>query len=252
LNTSDGLTARKASQAKPWQPWLQHPWGLVWCLRLDHEAPPDNTLPNGQNDWMVFGDAGLDAAALPQAVQARAQRFVHARDTQRYLASHRALHAVLATQGHRPKAEDWDIGPHGQPLLRHGPRFNLSRRGGWVAIVLGTNARSVGIDVENHRAIDGAEALAQQHFTLQERAELAAASAQDQSRVFLRGWTRKEAVVKALGSGLSIAPVTYQTGLAPATARTTVATPQGLMVVETQTIADGEIIVALARVDRSA
>jgi 4'-phosphopantetheinyl transferase len=251
LNTSDALTTRKVGTAKPWQPWLQHPWGTVWCLRLDHDAPRDHTLPDGQNDWLTFGDAGLDAAALPQVVQARAQRFVHARDTHRYLASHRALHAVLATQGHRPRAEDWAIGPHGQPLLRPGPPFNLSRRGGWAAIVLGTHAQSVGIDLENLRVIDDAEALAQQHFTLQERAELAAAPATTQAPVFLRGWTRKEAVVKALGSGLSIAPATFHTGLAPGAARTTVATPQGLTTVEVQTVADAAIIVSLARVGHS-
>ncbi len=189
---------------------------------------------------------------------ARAQRFVHARDAQRYLTSHRALHAVLAAHGHRPNADDWDVGPHGQPLLRHGPRFNLSRRGGWVAIVLGVNDQSVGIDIEIHRAIDDAEALAQQHFTLTERAELAAAPALGQSRCFLRGWTRKEAVVKALGSGLSIATATFQTGLCNAAANlaadpatnTTVPTPQGVATVQVETVADSAIIVSLARVDR--
>jgi 4'-phosphopantetheinyl transferase len=221
-------------------------------LRLDNDAPHANALPNCQNDWLAYGDAGLDAATLPSTTLARAQRFAHARDAQRYLASHRALHAVLATQGHRPKAEDWDIGPHGQPLLRNGPSFNLSRRGGWVAIVLGVNAQSVGIDIEHHRSIDDAGVLAQQHFTLSERVELAAAPALDQSRCFLRGWTRKEAVVKALGSGLSIATATFQTGLSNAAASATVPTPQGAVAVQVETVADSAIIVSLARVDRTA
>jgi 4'-phosphopantetheinyl transferase len=221
-------------------------------LRLDNDAPQDKSQPGCQNDWLTFGDVGLDAASLPDTVLARAQRFVHARDAQRYLTSHRALHAVLAAQGHRPKADDWDVGPHGQPLLRHGPSFNLSRRGGWVAIVLGVNAQSVGIDIEHHRSINDADALAQQHFTLSERVELAAAPALDQSRCFLRGWTRKEAVVKALGSGLSIAPATFQTGLSNAAARATVPTPQGAVAVQVETVVDSAIIVSLARVDRAA
>lgn len=224
----------------------------MWCLRLDNDAPQDKAQPNCQNDWLEFGDAGLNAAALPDPVLARAKRFVHARDAQRYLTSHRALHAVLAAHGHRPQADDWGLGAHGQPLLRHGPQFNLSRRGGWAAIMLGINAQSVGIDIEHHRSIDDADALAQQHFTLSERAELAAAPALDTSRCFLRGWTRKEAVVKALGSGLSIAPATFQTGLSNAAAKATVPTPQGAATVQVETVADSAIIVSLARVDRAA
>ena len=62
-------------------------------------------------------------------------------------------------------------------------------------------------------------ALAAMNFTRAEQAELAMAPQDMRDRMFLSGWTRKEACLKALGSGLSIAPSTFECGLAARDAR---------------------------------
>ena len=56
--------------------------------------------------------------------------------------------------------------------------------------------REVGVDVEREREIEDAEAIAERCFSPAERDACRALG-------FLYCWTRKEAFVKALGSGLS-------------------------------------------------
>ena len=56
-------------------------------------------------------------------------------------------------------------------------------------------------------------ALARRHFTRGEIEQWEQTSGPDRARVFLQGWTRKEACLKALGSGLSLPPGRIEVGL---------------------------------------
>jgi 4'-phosphopantetheinyl transferase len=154
--------------------------------------------------WRVDLDAPSDgdAAALPQASVQRAARFVHEADRRRYLASHRALRALLGD------VQPWTRGSHGKPQLAVAPpHFNLSRREGVAAIALSAT-HEVGVDVETLRPIEDARALAALHFSAAERA----AAAVQGDAAFLRVWTRKEACMKATGLGLSLAPASFECG----------------------------------------
>lgn len=162
--------------------------------------------------------ADLDAlapgshAALPDAVQQRAARFVRERDRRRYLASHAALREVLP--GERAA---WRLGAHGKPALAvPPPHFNLSRRDGAAALAL-SQTHELGVDVETLRPIDDARELAALHFTPHERKAVTDAAS------FLRVWTRKEACMKATGLGLALAPSSFECG-AQAEPRTVVVT----------------------------
>ena len=155
--------------------------------------------------------------ALSSAELGRASRFVFERDRRRHLAAHCALRYLLGRRtGSAPQALDFGHGPFGKPHLAGFPecRFNMSHSADLALIVIGESAE-VGVDLEVLRPMSDATALAEQHFTANECAALAAVPAEERDRAFLECWVRKEAVLKAIGSGLSIEPHTFEVGVAP-------------------------------------
>jgi 4'-phosphopantetheinyl transferase len=95
-----------------------------------------------------------------------------------------------------------EYGPQGKPLLAvHHPRveFSVSHCGPVAAIAIATVP--LGVDVERVRHVADVNSMAAQVFSADEQRALAEAA--DSSTAFLRGWTRKEAVLKARGTGFS-------------------------------------------------
>ncbi|WP_160115197.1 4'-phosphopantetheinyl transferase family protein [Bryocella elongata] len=96
--------------------------------------------------------------------------------------------------------------PQHKPRLMPGSgpiEFNLSHAGGRIAIAM-TQGVSVGVDIE---AIDPEVEfmeIAGSHFAAAERSVLVRAREDCRARCFFRLWTRKEAVVKAAGDGLTL------------------------------------------------
>ncbi|WP_328718500.1 4'-phosphopantetheinyl transferase superfamily protein [Streptomyces sp. NBC_00247] len=99
---------------------------------------------------------------------------------------------------------------HGPPLLLRPPyplAVSLSRTEGYGMLAVCADT-SVGIDVEALRPVD-AEGLADVVLTARERAHvLGVPDGPARAQRHLRCWTRKEAVVKAAGSGLLGADLT--------------------------------------------
>jgi len=98
-----------------------------------------------------------------------------------------------------------DVDSRGKPRLRHAgaPSFNLSHTRGLALVALSAE-RAVGIDVEQLRPLDDADALAQRFLTPAESAAVLAVEPAGRGAAFLRTWTRKEAVLKASGHGLTV------------------------------------------------
>jgi 4'-phosphopantetheinyl transferase len=192
----------------------------------------------------------LELATLSSAEQQRAARFAFERHRRRYLASHVALRALLARRC--DSAADglcFVDGPFGKPGLAPPSRcaFNLSHSGD-VALVAIAPDGEIGIDVEVPRALNDALELAARNFTPRECAELDGAPPEALARTFLRCWTRKEACLKAIGSGLSIAPETFEAGCGTDTRLVRIPTPQGEARVEVHTLPSGaEWVGAVAR-----
>jgi 4'-phosphopantetheinyl transferase len=180
----------------------------------------------------------------------RAERFVFERDRRRYIAAHRALREVLASEAELAEGVSFIVGPYGKPALAQAGacRFNLSHSGDWALIGTAFDAE-IGVDLELERPIEDLDALARQNFTEAERVELAAQSEpQAALRCFLSGWTRKEACLKALGSGLSIAPSVFNVGLAPTRRHVRIPTGRSTAMVEVESIALGPgMLAAVAR-----
>lgn len=148
---------------------------------------------------------------LPEEEQARADRFHFARDRAIHTVAHALLRRCLeAATGRR----DWHFrrNAFGKPELAEPAagelRFNLSHTRGLAACALAFGPE-LGIDVEeidagNHEAGNDRLALARHVFAPAEHAFLAAQPPEKRAETFFLLWTGKEAVVKALGQGLSL------------------------------------------------
>lgn len=181
--------------------------------------------------WLVQLDGGTpdpgdpdQTALLSEAEKAKADRFHFERDARRYRASHTALRTLLArATDASPQALTFVEGPHGKPRLAGAgqPHFNMSHSAGWALIGICGDA-PIGVDIEVPRDMSDLEALAERNFTRAEFLALRAVDPAHRLQAFLRCWTRKEACLKALGSGLSIEPGVFEAGIEAAPRSTSI------------------------------
>lgn len=147
----------------------------------------------------------------------RATRFRDLPSRDRFLAGRLALRRLLGRYlGKDPRRISLALGPAGKPRLgdaeSHGVTFNLSHSGEWVLLAFGWGG-SVGVDVESVSGFRDLEEVAARIFTVGELAELRALSSHRRVEAFFRGWTRKEALLKALGTGLAGGATELPTGM---------------------------------------
>ncbi|WP_133911804.1 4'-phosphopantetheinyl transferase family protein [Streptomyces sp. NBC_00582] len=94
-------------------------------------------------------------------------------------------------------------GPHGKPRLavRAGYDFSVTHSGDVVGVAVCRGAQ-VGLDVEEADTALDVDAAARTALSARETAAFYALPPAERKPAFLRIWTRKEAVLKALGVGL--------------------------------------------------
>lgn len=93
-------------------------------------------------------------------------------------------------------------GPFGKPeLVDARLSFSLSRRGNLALLAVATKGR-LGVDIEMRRPLPELEAIAAMLHRA-EREKLARTPESEREDCFFRIWTRKEAALKALGTGLA-------------------------------------------------
>jgi 4'-phosphopantetheinyl transferase len=143
-------------------------------------------------------------AYLSEDEAARASRFVFERDRQRFIVARGRLREVLAhVVGVKPATLRFDYAAHGKPSLAafSDVRFNLSHSEALAALAVSRAGVEIGVDVEHVRPLK--EDIAERFFSRREAATLRALPESEQVDAFFRCWTRKEAIVKAIGEGLS-------------------------------------------------
>lgn len=122
------------------------------------------------------------------------------RESHRYAAAHTAMRDLLSRQlGCQPQSVQYLYNPWGKPFLSHGPAFSLSHSGG-VALLAVQTEGPLGVDIE----IPVTETDPGWLTDCQSQAEQSRMSAPLTPDQALRLWVRKEAVLKALGRGLSL------------------------------------------------
>lgn len=175
----------------------------LWRVELDVEAETEEKLREELAADEVVRAEGLGSA------QAR-RRFIVARGTLRVL-----LGELL---GERPRSIAIEEGASGKPRLAgDGNRlgFNVSHSGD-LALVCIAEGVEVGVDLEHLRPVPDATAIARRRFAPTEARFVEEGGASDADRRFLLCWTRKEAIAKALGAGLSLDLQSFAVPLAAA------------------------------------
>ncbi|MDX3073276.1 4'-phosphopantetheinyl transferase family protein [Streptomyces sp. NPDC088354] len=187
--------------------------------RFDPAAPPPDPAPPGPGGpprlWLVDTAATAVAAArlAPDVLDAeerrRAAAFRFDRDRDAYVSAHVALRVLLGGYlGTAPGAVTFVRetcptcgGPHGRPAVPAGrPHFSLSHTRGLSLLAFA--AGTVGADVEEVPGGAAADGV-WQSLHPREVAELEALAEPERALAFTRAWVRKEAYLKALGTGLS-------------------------------------------------
>lgn len=102
-----------------------------------------------------------------------------------------------------PRALEFQRTAHGKPYLEGGPSFNLSHSGSRLLIGVAQAGR-VGVDIEVHRELTDLDRLTERTFSTPEARAILGRPPEERPPAFFRVWTRKEALIKAVGLGLGM------------------------------------------------
>jgi 4'-phosphopantetheinyl transferase len=164
-----------------------------------------------------------DESLLSADEKERARRFVFERDRARFVAARAFLRRVLGhVVGEHPTDLTFVYGAQGRPRLsacEPRPDFNLSHAGD-MALLAVCWGSPLGIDVETVAPATDTGALAGQIMHPNELAAFELLAEHRRTSAFFRLWTRKEAVLKALGTGLSRDPRSLDVGFGEACGET--------------------------------
>jgi 4'-phosphopantetheinyl transferase len=205
-----------------------------WLLDADLARPVGHLEPEEIVLWLAAmppspqvaaGEPGMlsveRAAKLLDAGETdRMERFLHIEDRMSYLAAHAGVRLMLGgLVGQSAEALRFRPSEHGKPMLIAAPveiDFSLSHARGTVAVAAA--CMPIGVDIEPLREIADMDSIGEIVLAAEERGVLRNAPAALRSRLFLRYWTLKEALLKAAALGFTIAPNTVIVDAGPSPA----------------------------------
>ncbi len=164
---------------------------------------PIGPWPDDRAVWPPAADLAL----LSSEERSRAERFHFVRHRNRSIAARAALRRLLGRYtGIAPEQLAFGYGLQGkpelsEPLPAQSIAFNVAHSRDLAMYAFARDVR-VGVDVEWLRPMPQALNIARRFFTADEAQLLHESS--DPGNAFLRMWTRKEAVIKAVGTGLAM------------------------------------------------
>ncbi|HEX2477581.1 MAG TPA: 4'-phosphopantetheinyl transferase superfamily protein [Lacipirellulaceae bacterium] len=164
----------------------------VWAVRVDEtQAPADQRM----------------ACFSPDERQ-RAEQFQLEAPRRRFIVARTALRRLLGHYLDIPAADiSLAYSPRGKPMLGGTSaggslQFNVAHTHE-LALVAVTRGCDVGVDVERLRMVSRLESIVRRYFHPAEVSEILKAPAESRNEAFLRCWTAKEAVIKAIGTGIT-------------------------------------------------
>ena len=142
----------------------------------------------------------------------RAQNFARPELRSEFVIAHAALRSILCQYcGLPPERICFKLNNYGKPALEYAEslpvEFNLTHSAGLSLIVV--SQCEVGIDLERYRIQTDPLELGRSIFSPIELELLETLPKLDQQRVFFDLWTRKEALLKAIGCGLLSNPTNF-------------------------------------------
>jgi 4'-phosphopantetheinyl transferase len=182
---------------------------LLWP---ETSAPPD-LAANVVHVWSVPLDAVRTTwdeqwAILAADERERAERFRLERARRRFVAARAALRTLLGQYSENSPAEIiLQYAANGKPRLQPmatevALQFNVAHSEE-MALIAFARGCEVGVDIEHLRNIPHWREIAERYFHPREVAQLIALSPGDQQPAFTCYWTAKEAVLKAIGVGVT-------------------------------------------------
>ncbi len=179
------------------------PWASQLPVRL-HLRAREIHLWAWEADRAAHDVACLTRLLSPDELD-RAARFREARDQTRFVAARGIMRGLLGRYCGRPAdALRFIYGAHGKPaLVGPGPQFSVSRRDS-LSVMAVSESAAVGVDIERRVQLPDAAAILREYASAAEILAYMRLPAEDRDQSFYCWWTRKEAVVKAHGGGLSI------------------------------------------------
>ena len=176
---------------------------VLWLARV----PPSRGVSAGEPGALSVEQA---AQVLDAEETDRMARFLHIEDRMSYLAAHASARLLLGRLvDHPAEALRFEPSAHGKPVLVAGPAnldFSLSHARG--AVALAAACMPVGVDIEPLREVADMDSISEIVLAAEEQKILRNAPAALRSRLFLRYWTLKEALLKAATLGFTVAPNT--------------------------------------------
>jgi 4'-phosphopantetheinyl transferase len=139
----------------------------------------------------------------------RADRYVFAPDRRRFTVTRAILRTILGRYVHAaPESLCFQVSEFGKPSLSpaqnpKGIHFNVAHSGDYSLLAFGLEIH-LGVDVECLHVQRNVPDLAKAVLSPPQYQSFLALPNTEHKRAFCDAWTRKEAVVKALGGGLSI------------------------------------------------
>jgi 4'-phosphopantetheinyl transferase len=183
-------------------PILPHDQVHIWCASL--EQSPDKVQALAQT--------------LSADEQSRASRFRFRQHQENFIISRGFLREILSRYLHTQAVDlQFCYSPNGKPSLANiaeGNRlsFNLSHSGKIVLYAMNWN-HEIGIDIEEVKAIPDLDGLVKNFFSEPEKQAILELEPDEKIVAFFNGWTRKEAYLKAVGTGLSLFPAHVEVSL---------------------------------------
>ncbi len=190
-----------------------------WKVPLSHPQ----LEPGHVHVWRAcLSPAPLGAAGeewLSREERDRARRFLRGADRDRFLRSRQVLRHLLGGYLARPPAEiEIYAGPLGKPSLANGGpgdlRFNLSHSGDMALYAFRLGAE-VGIDLERAGRVRLGDLASAGFLSPGEKRDLAQLEGRSRQAALLRCWTRKEAVIKAIGEGMAAPLMEIEVSVTP-------------------------------------
>jgi 4'-phosphopantetheinyl transferase len=160
----------------------------LWTVALDGETSQQDEY------WKT----------LSEDERQRADRFRFERDRERFVRARGKLRSLLGEYlSQHPVDVRFTYGLQGKPGVEGDLQFNLAHSGGYALYAFSVG-KAVGVDIEQLRPMDDAEALAERFFSPEECGDLMSVPVEQRNAAFFACWTRKEAFVKAVGAGLTL------------------------------------------------